>query len=1163
MSTYRIPGPWNHEAFSLFRIPGPWNHEIFAQFAQKRIFDALPNVNDLTCKFKEIDVPDEFVSNLIQAILDWSKHALNGIPDEHKQTALRHMKITSTGFGVMNRITSPAIRNGILPVITLDFLLHAVDPLHPASPSPRAFLRPFSSTKHKNVQSSLYFYSFFKPSSALSQEHGLAPNSTQCLGRPRRTRRNITTTDTRRGNDSGRNEEKVSDCLKHVEQQFKARRHRDVQHDSGGFHAESDERGNLLVEQSFITHVFQGKMVMTLDAFVDLALLWVSFRFAWTDLTENSQAHQEDSSITRSEVAAILNDPNVDGICAALAVAAAVSPILLLSTQNYANATYNPSTSVFDASYWFAGGNMSRVQLEQPLGQIERVCWIALLRLSAQTISAAEALKFIFDSKDVQSIIKKKPSEDQLKILEYAGDQPGYEFDEADPDDAYDQEISRLAEEERAREEKEKKEQEAHAEKERRKAAKAQAAKEKAEAKRLREEEERNGAEGLEPPSGKRKLRTLPVKVKPVEVSVPVIRRAKSRATKRPAVLPAAAPVNKNAYIHILDGGLGDIPEHISLAKIKPLNLTASRPMDPEPLVLRLHVPKGVRGCSYERTFKYHMFQKFVPQASDRQMIESMLQSQPTARPLFLEDSARDPNPRLQASEKQSILYEPPPPFSWETLQQFRDPDALCPIQDMGLKGSKGDQCLVAGPLNALLPKEGRPVLNAVHHPLPHQQLPLPPGLSYFCSLAAAMTFLQNHQHLPGVPSPWGDRRWGLCATALARSPTHQDIAATEITILTGAKMVAIGVPRAGEFGTTNYRADPGSRFSFMDWEYVQEDAQIDVYRWEVFVLEPNMVFYMRAGTPHFIISLEDTIAYGLHSINGAQIQPAIFTVLHNLVTEGFHANAEHCAIQWLLVHHTTTWVVRFIQYELLLNKVGRPETPMHYPNIGTPEGLLDIMTLQSYVVLYPALLLEPYKNMPATKSMMGTASSMTAERYQEYDLALYSCVSLQRWIDYHMFVVGTNQAHNQVSGTISFQSLLKESIVNMASCLVCYRAAWINKVRETDAFTTGFSVSTFTQQLRRAMAAYEYRSEQVSGLFPESSSQAVLPEDGYLTTAFDAELNGEKGDSSHTHFMPWDLQSRPMPFSLRAEAGPANSKRLATEDKRLHPSKRLRTLDP
>ncbi|KAK6987740.1 hypothetical protein R3P38DRAFT_3216788 [Favolaschia claudopus] len=1113
---------------SLFRIPGPWSHAILAD--QKR---ELPSLDELASKFKETDVPDEFIRNLIQAITSWSTHALDHLAEEHKQTALCYMKIIPTSFGVMNRLTSPAVRNGVLPVVVLDFLLHAVDPQHVAPLEPRLWYRPFSSTKHKNhfLRNTDWYQILHNAWIAHTERKAILKRPTldvetiaegpkkRCLGA-------LTVLN---------NNSKPGDTAMY----------------------------NMTQAAFMLRGLKEGKMIMTFDAFIDLALL---------------QARQEDPSITRTEVANVLNDPNVDGICAALAVAAAISPVLLLSTQNYANGAYNPSTSIFD--YWFAGGNSGRVRLEEPLGQVERVCWTALLRLAAQTVSAAEAIQSIFESEEVLHILRNKPPSEKCKNLDFGSDHGTYEIEEADPEDAYEQEIARRLQEEK--EDEEKKKQEAEAEREREamkkkmeveaaererqkeeaerekaekeKEAKEKKEKEKEERKRQAEEQKKNSQDQSEPRKTRSQSNKLPVKANTVEVSAPAQNRP--RKYERGRVRTKSGRASNNAYIRVLDEVLDDVKEHVALRDLKPLNFDNSRPMEPEPLVIDLYAPEAQRGCSHKRTFEYCMFKKF---AIDREMIESMLQSQPTARPLFLEDSARDPDPRLQASEKQSIFYvcteaeyeelpddvkyeihrhrcvlmldvhgpKTPPPFDWNALKQFRDPDELCPIQDMGLEGRKGSQCLVKGSLSALLPQQGRPVLNAVHHPLSHRQLSLPPGLSYFCSLAEALTFLENHPHLPKVPSPWGDRRWGLVATALARSPTHQDIAATEMSILTGCKMVAIGVPRADKFGTTNYKADPGSRFSFMNWEDVQVDAQVDVYRWEVFLLEPKMAFYMRAGTPHFIISLEDTVASGLHSINGAQIQPAIFTVLHNFVTEGYHANAEHRVIQWLLVRMFIFWA-EIIQRE-------RPEMPMHYPSLGTAQGLLDLLTLHSYVVLYPALLLEPYQNMPPTSGLFGTACYMTADRYEEYDFALYA----------------------------------GDCLVNMACCLTRYRTAWIQSVKEKgDDVTEGFTVTALKQQLRRALAAYEYCSTNAAGPLSKFSPQVIHLEEGHLTTAFDAELNEDVQTPTHTHFMPWDLQSRPMPFSLkpvaaRAEARPANAKRPATEDDTLSSRKRQRPLNP
>ncbi|KAK7061379.1 hypothetical protein R3P38DRAFT_2829174 [Favolaschia claudopus] len=1036
------------------------------------------------------------------------------------------MRITSTGYGVMNQFTSPAIRNGVLPLITLDFLLHAVDPLHPAPPCPRAFLRPFSSSKHKNhfLRNTDWHQILFNAYVAHLEREKISRRPTLNL------------------------EAMVDGTKKRCLSALSMLNNKLKPGDTALY--------NMTQAAFMLKGMKEGKMVMTCNAFIDLALL---------------QAHQEDPSITRAEVATVLNDPNVDGICAALAVAAAVSPVLLLSTQNYANATYNPSTSVFD--YWFAGGNMPRVKSEEPLGKVERVCWIALLRLAAQTITAPEALKFIFESEDVQSIIKNKPSEDHLRILEYAGDPSGYEIEEAD---AYDREIARQAQEEKEIQEREKKEQEEKAEKERQKAEKEKAEKdeaEKKEKKRKAEEKKQRRGNKSKPPRVRstRVIRTpdktLPVKATAFEVSVPVVQAPNSsRESAGPGVQESSTHC-KNTYIHILQNAPADIPERINLAAMPRLDWTACRPMDPAPMNVSLYAPGRNAGSYIKRNLEYHIFQKF---ALDRKMIESMIQSQGTGKPLFLEDSARDFNPRLQPSETQSVLYvctedeyeqlspsvqyeihrhrcvlmldvrskRPPPSFNRETLRQVRNPNALCPIQDMGLEGvtDSTSDCLVAGPLSALLPRKGRPVLNTVHLRLPHQQLPSPPGLSDFCSLAQTLTFLEGHEHLPVIPSTWGDRRWGLCSTAFARMPTHQNIAATVMTVLTGAKMVAIGVPRRENFAATNYRADLGSRFSFMYWEDVQDDAQTHLYRWEMFILEPNMAFYMRAGTPHFVISLEDTIAHGLHSINAPQIQPAVFSVLHNFVMEGFHTHVEHRAIQWWLVRMFIFWA------DIIQEKIS--DANIHYPNVATLQGFLDVLTLQSYVVLYPALRLDPYESMPATAGTFGTASHMTAERYQEYDFAVYSAVSLQRWIDSRVYVLDKNKGqepnHDQ---RISFDTLLMQCIVNMACCLVRYRAAWIDKIRDTGgSITTGFTVTAFTQQLRRAMSAYEHCSAKAAGPLSDFSPQTITLDEGYLTTAFDAELSGDSDDLSHAHFMPWDLQTRPMPFSLRPVPRPAHA---------------------
>ncbi len=159
----------------------------------------------------------------------------------------------------------------------------------------------------------------------------------------------------------------------------------------------------------------------------------------------------------------------------------------------------------------------------------------------------------------------------------------------------------------------------------------------------------------------------------------------------------------------------------------------------------------------------------------------------------------------------------------------------------MGIARKTSDDYLRVGTLMDFLPDPKRPVLNALHHPLPHQNVPTPPALHSFASAEQAMTHLQGHPFLPAVDSPWGDMRWGLVATNLARSPTHMDVLATAMTVLTGVKLVGIGVPLADKFEENGYEGDLGSRHAVDNWADVQTSGRLAVYRWEVFLLLPNM----------------------------------------------------------------------------------------------------------------------------------------------------------------------------------------------------------------------------------------------------------------------------------------------------------------------------------
>ncbi len=72
----------------------------------------------------------------------------------------------------------------------------------------------------------------------------------------------------------------------------------------------------------------------------------------------------------------------------------------------------------------------------------------------------------------------------------------------------------------------------------------------------------------------------------------------------------------------------------------------------------------------------------------------------------------------------------------------------------------------------------------------------------------------------------------------------------------------------------------------------------------------------MQHGCPHFVISFEDTIAHGIHTIHAAQAETAVQVILHHVVTESDATNASHDAGRWLLVRMYIFWVEKILNGE-------------------------------------------------------------------------------------------------------------------------------------------------------------------------------------------------------------------------------------------------------
>ncbi|KAJ6448410.1 hypothetical protein C8R47DRAFT_1231045 [Mycena vitilis] len=1042
--------------YSLFQTPGPWLHSSTTLLASSASIEEAPGLETLA---KIIETANPWLSDyregvvpaLISGVFDHSKSIVEGLSEPDRKTVGKYLDITdASGPGMMNNSTYPAIRNGLLPALVLDALLHMSDPTSSAAVIQKAGNRPQSEKIYRQVGvfhyiperyliSFRHFYSRSSWYATLKAGYSTYQKAAAIRAKPRVNVEKIK---------NGRKKE----CLENLRQLNSA-------------HRPGSTASNNITQAAFmLTALLEGCCVLTNDQVVE-----ISFR----------NAKRREPSITRREVEGVLNNPNADGIPATLAVGLSYSFIHLATDINYAARSSNPGTSVYEN--WKAMGNTHRVALDHPLGILDRKFLQLLLSVAVGKLSSWELLDTFFTSPEVLVILKEEPSPQYLNALKFTSDS------------LEDPSLERIdSEDEAAQPEKVQPDKTAE--------GKSTENKEQPGDANTKQKKQKNKTQVLAPkedyikPVTRTSDKTLP-KVKAIIVAS--ASSGKSKTQKKVQVKePLITFVSPTWELPMVE------PEQVSLQKramTHPVVFAAPRSVEPTPMDIRLHSP----GKAGSVLFQYNMFAKFK---TDREMIKAMLNSQtqtPDGLPLFMQPSAKDPNPNLKPSDTQSVLHvctkaeflaldrrtqwaESPPPFDETTLSMFRDPRKLCTIQDMGLDTmKKHDDYLRSSPLTTMLPHPDRPVLNAIHHPLPHTSYSATPGLHTFTSIEHAMTHLQGHPNLPDVHSPWADLRWGLVGTQGARSPTHLDIMATEMEVITGGKMVCIGVPRADRFKDNHYQADLSSSF-------------------------------MRHGTRHFIISLEDTIAHGLHTIQSEQAEAAVQVILHHIVTEDASTNASHDSARWLLVRLFIFWVEQILQ--------NAPLESNHFPDIETKYGLLQLLYLQSYVILYPALDFNAYAAHAHTTDRFGDALPMHIDRYREYEFALFSIMRLGAHIESCLDVYYDQETTEEPCST--FPELSERAVIHMACCLSRYRQDWISRRQKEDSsfkHGPGITPRAFNQQLKRALAGYNHvlHEELVDVAdFKPTPHYDIGLEQTRMVNDFEAELSTE---IHFFHFLPWD----------------------------------------
>ncbi|KAJ7770711.1 hypothetical protein B0H16DRAFT_1715364 [Mycena metata] len=451
--------------------------------------------------------------------------------------------------------------------------------------------------------------------------------------------------------------------------------------------------------------------------------------------------------------------------------------------------------------------------------------------------------------------------------------------------------------------------------------------------------------------------------------------------------------------------------------------------------------------------------------------------------------------------------------FDADGLAEYTHPRRDAFVQDLGAKPADGKVDLKNGrPMDLVHfrkqrlareaqaeisgmgpPREGQ-ALNLLSNVVPEKTIATPAGWSEIATHEAACNYLRGVEDVPTFEFPWGETKWSIFANKGVMTWLHTDILFTVVMLPCGEKL-----------------------------------------------------WYMPASTIHGVLSDDDCIGVGLHGVPMSNSTHCVLTALHNSIAGTIHTNANHeIARQFLLKNF------QFVCMAMLDPRhrygVCRGEDDNdneaddddddclpqrirdHLPDLETAEGVLDLLALRSFVILYLALATGAYDE--AEKSTVGP-----------YSWALP--VGMQLWEDVMcgwMLVVDLDEhitnaytfATRGNSALPDFETAANFVLTSMAASMSAYRKAR-KDLNYPDGLPKAFTATRFTEQLGQMLGRFDvYRMARAAG---EEESVCAAQRDApmgqkqFQGLALVEEFNSLCEGDENLWLIEWDSDT--LPFTL------------------------------
>ncbi|KAJ7235947.1 hypothetical protein C8J57DRAFT_1530369 [Mycena rebaudengoi] len=325
-------------------------------------------------------------------------------------------------------------------------------------------------------------------------------------------------------------------------------------------------------------------------------------------------------------------------------------------------------------------------------------------------------------------------------------------------------------------------------------------------------------------------------------------------------------------------------------------------------------------------------------------------------------------------------------------------------------------------------------VLNILDIRMDGLSWPDPPGFRDLNTneVALAHTRSMSGCQWLGATPPEMHTKWGVITMADASTMVHSDRTATAALQLDGAKMWYLA-NEGKDVPGADFKGRMDTMYAYQNW-HPMTSCTID-HSFEGVLLEPQDALFIRPNTPHYVLTVLNSVMRGLHFIPEADIFGSIWAHIHTALLDQGLTNVAHEDALVMFIQIQAFWVSN-------LKAIGKDEAPPskyvlhHIPDVGTWTGLLQVVSLGNFINFLEALNYQSYLDLSPNSEDALDKDQIEAEKLRrqfsaQMEYARRTFADFRCWFLDNYKVLSTNGGHPlDIEKDIFLKSVLHLAVV-------------------------------------------------------------------------------------------------------------------------------------